>query len=1077
MTQAYAELLRCVHDVRRHWRLRRLLDGAMLTTAIVGCTLAAMILLDQVMDGSRVSRCIMALLVLSAAMGSLAWWMVRPGLRKLGDDYFAALVEQRCPASGNRVINALQLGRETADTCPNIIDAIVGEGAAAMQDIPLGRIVRPERPWRSFIILVAMLALAAAVFGTGGPAARTSLRRILFPMVFIEPFTWTQVTLLPADAVRLLEGGELEITANLAGKSVPDASLTWTDTHGRRRSVAMRRETDSHFTYRFGTVVEPMTLYAHAGDGRSNPLRVAVDPRPRVIASSVTYRYPAYAHLADRTVEANRFDGQIAAIPGTSVTLNLQANKQLDQLRMILDHGQPLAAQQDGVASRWSVTFTLSEGNAYHWQLLDRQGHDVADPTRFGISVVRDEAPMVVLVKPGRDMQLKPEDSIAWQVAARDDLGIGSVQLLGCVNPQPNSTTSDVVLQDWPRKHGEPSRQVSLDVSRTIASLQLKPGDRLQYWAAAVDLNDIAPAGPGRAESRRYNLLVLTPQQAQALLDKQLADYAQIVTELLRLQRLNRVSTESLSDAMPLVDRQSQIREQSLKLADAMQQAAFPGLTIIDELRHLATGPMAAIVAGLERYRDARELDQRKAMASATLADQDAVIASLEDILKRLSRDAHVRRVLRKMDQTDPAAKEQIASELTKLGDKLDKFLGEQREAAEKYEKLPKPDDDKVSGEDLVPLTDVEHRMDRWKQWFKDSVDAITKLPRGFAEDSQLAETVSTIFEEVEKKPRKPTKEIATPIEEGAKWVGTEILEDLEIWMPDRGDNLKWVMEDPLEGNFEVPEATLPDNLQDMVGDLIEDVQDFDEEADDVTGAWGGNMPQTGWDAADGPMSTFGATGITGNQLPNASELTGRAGGGRRGRSSGQMAGSDYAALEGRPTPARVTSERYDEGHVNAAKQLDPRGATGGGKKTGAGQRGLQGSSPPDFVKDMQRLQDKYRLLQEKSERLANQMMSAGRPVSRVNRAMQILETSQQDLRDLRYEDSARKRQQAIGELKAQQDGIDQAVSLSLQKARLLPPELRPQITAGTQQAMPEGYEKAVGDYFNALSEAAQPKP
>ncbi len=86
---------------------------------------------------------------------------------------------------------------------------------------------------------------------------------------------------------------------------------------------------------------------------------------------------------------------------------------------------------------------------------------------------------------------------------------------------------------------------------------------------------------------------------------------------------------------------------------------------------------------------------------------------------------------------------------------------------------------------------------------------------------------------------------------------------------------------------------------------LIEDAAEFDEEADDMTGAWGGNM-QVGWDIMDGPISSFAARGKTGNQLPNASEMSGRSGSGRRGRASGQMVGSESKALEGRPdTSAR----------------------------------------------------------------------------------------------------------------------------------------------------------------------------
>ena len=422
------------------------------------------------------------------------------------------------------------------------------------------------------------------------------------------------------------------------------------------------------------------------------------------------------------------------------------------------------------------------------------------------------------------------------------------------------------------------------------------------------------------------------------------------------------------------------------------------------------------------------------------------------------------------MQKDEPKQADEVHATAAKLGRDLDAFLAAMRELDERYEKMNKDNDGRdVTGKDLAALEDVEHRLDRWKQWAKDSVDQIHKLPDGFVKDSNLADSVESIFEEIEKKAKPATTEIATPVSEGVKALATEVAEDLEMWMPDTADATKWVMEDPLEGRFEAPETPLPENLQDLVGDLIEDAEDFDEAADDVTGGWGGNM-QAGWGISDGPISSYAAVGKTGNQLPNASEMGGRSGAGRRGRSSGQMVGSESNAMEGRPTPARLTEEPYEASNVKATKQLDPRGATGGGRKTGAGQRGLQGGTPPDYVKDLDRLASQQAMIKERTEKIARQLDYAGRPSGRVDRATQLFEQAEQDLHDKRYDDAARKRKLAIGELRAAEAGIDQAVTLSLERGADVPPALRQQVISAAGEALPEGYEQAVGAYYKAIS-------
>ena len=85
-------------------------------------------------------------------------------------------------------------------------------------------------------------------------------------------------------------------------------------------------------------------------------------------------------------------------------------------------------------------------------------------------------------------------------------------------------------------------------------------------------------------------------------------------------------------------------------------------------------------------------------------------------------------------------------------------------------------------------------------------------------------------------------------------------------------------------------------------------------------------------------------------------KVTGRSGDGRRGKSSGQAVGETTRNLPGRKTPARLGNERYEPGRLKEEQSADPNGSTGGGKKAGSGRRGLQGGTPPDFVRDMERL-------------------------------------------------------------------------------------------------------------------------
>jgi len=908
------------------------------------------------------------------------------------------------------------------------------------------------------------VALLVVIYGLlGGPAAGTSLLRVLLPGTDIAPFSWTRVAVTPGQDLHVLEGSPLLITARTSGRTPRRVNLEC-EMAGTTRALPMVSDDPGTYRHTFPSLTAGMRLRVRAGDARSAPIQVTVDPRPRIETLRVTYRPPAYTGRNPTVHDA--CDGHLRGLPQTQATMEFTASKPLDTLRLTLNGTDPIPATAADDPRVWTANLTLTRSGSYRIAFADTQGYKVEDPTIYTITLVRDQAPSVAFARPALDLERRPEETVEFAIVAQDDIGLAEVTMRAVIN----ESDTPVEIERWP--FDASASHTRADVQRTslVRELGLKAGDRMQYWAEAIDRNDVADDGPGRATTRRFTLLALTADQAARALDQQLADYAKTVEELIRLQRLNRIDTAGFKAAADLNSRQSMIRRLTLRLAERMQQNAFPAHTIVAALRELAADRMARVTVLLESYRDTPEPEAAKPFATRSLPVQDEIVAALEDILTRLDRTADVRKTLKELKRKTPDDHATTLETLGKMAADLEKFLGDVQDLESEYERLAKRDTDDIT-EDFDGLDDVEHRFDKVKQWFKDSVDAITKLPQGFVADSYLADALRTILEEVEIKPRKPTVEIATPTEEGAKALGTEMMEDFEMWMPDRGDNIRWVMEDPAEGIFDVPEMTLSSDLQDMVGELIEDLDDFDEAADDVTGAWGGNM-QAGWGIADGPISSFNATGKTGNQLPNASEMGGRSGDGRRGRSSGQMVGDSSRGLEGRPTPARVTNEAYQDGVPEAKKQLDPHGSTGGGRKTGGGEHGLQGGTPPDMVKDMERLKSNHTILRERAQQVVRQLPAGGRPATHVARSISLLTTAEVDSRDRRYDDAARSRKLAIGELRAAQSRIDQAVALSLSKATALPADMREAISSGSQQALPEGYEEIVGAYYQALSRA-----
>src|SRR5258708_25028378 len=123
----------------------------------------------------------------------------------------------------------------------------------------------------------------------------------------------------------------------------------------------------------------------------------------------------------------------------------------------------------------------------------------------------------------------------------------------------------------------------------------------------------------------------------------------------------------------------------------------------------------------------------------------------------------------------------------------------------------------------------------------------------------------------------------------------------------------------------------------------------------------------------------------------------------------------------------------------------DPNGSRGGGKVEGGGKRGLQGGTPPplDLKRDLGRLSAKQAGLRERAEQVAKKLDSVGVASKKLTESIELMKQAEQDLKDLRYDDAARKRKVALNKLHAAFDNLDEGTAAKISRARDLPPHLR----------------------------------
>ena len=233
---------------------------------------------------------------------------------------------------------------------------------------------------------------------------------------------------------------------------------------------------------------------------------------------------------------------------------------------------------------------------------------------------------------------------------------------------------------------------------------------------------------------------------------------------------------------------------------------------------------------------------------------------------------------------------------------------------------MPVEDFTKEQEEALKALAAAE---DDWAKFMKDLHSDLSKLPeQDFANSTMLKESVEIQVElkMAEDALLKKTADFAVPLEQLGYEMAEELETNIEKWLPDSPDREKWSQEESLtDKDKEAPMAELPGELEDMIGNLMEQESDLFDEMEDVSSSAADSLDKgAGWDALDGPISNTSAKGVTGNRLPNSSEIGGRSGEGRQGKASGEFVGDQAVGKGGaqyaQPPHARSVCERPNQG-------------------------------------------------------------------------------------------------------------------------------------------------------------------
>ena len=634
------------------------------------------------------------------------------------------------------------------------------------------------------------------------------------------------------------------------------------------------------------------------------------------------------------------------------------------------------------------------------------------------------------------------------------------------LSKSPDSRPGDAIHADSPTT--VQARLANLaETLMVLAVEQLRHAGRRMPRQAAV-----APA----IDTQRAILNVLltaNARQSQLTDEQPQRDIAQRLAALIGKQRglrADALSTASTADT--LANRQRMISRRAARLHRAIEQRARAGAGG-DAQRAAQYQQMAAAFQQRQVRQNMLVAAERLAATSTEKAVQmqDQVLVDLEAIQNLL------RQIL--LAKAEKEATSHFAM-LKQAAERLETMEADQQSITETAQDLHArkdlTDGQSTSTEELATLAEDRQEMaDAVEQLIQD----LHLFPPMSVSNNLLAE-LAEVFEDVvqaEGSSNDPISEVAVDRDESLlesiramqEEMGQRIA-DMEMWLKDRPDNTKWNQESFDRDELgQIPLGDLPEALEDIVGDLLEQSQALSQQAEDSASNAAIPDMAMGWDIADGPMPSWAAKGKSGNERPNANEQIGRSGSGRQGKSSGELAGDTVKALEGAEVETRRTHDGFQAGLL---KEEDPGAmdikATGGGKMAGTTEtEGMTGNSPPRPELAYRHLGHRHRKLRRDAESVYTKARLLRLPTRDLERALLEMDVASRRLSTQDIAGFARTQQQVVRTLRNTRAAISgkPIAQYSLEDMEVLQPEV-----GATFEPIPKTYEEAVARYMRRIA-------
>jgi len=1039
---------------------------------------------------------------------ALVWYIGRSLLWKETIAQTARQIEQVQPELRNDFINSVLLAGDRQQVSAELVQKAIDEAARRSANIDMSQAtsLRTLGHWGiavgSALLMLIVLKLAAPNLMGRGWAV------IFSPTQYLERTGSVTITgVAPEDGQRFFVGETVNFLATVDNPTGRELEA-YLHIEGEDRKPMLAAD-DSNTVYMYNQQIRKDLRFAVEVGGGFWPKdkqynAITVVKKAALEKLELVCDYPTYTGLKPGYIDNGK--GDVEALVGTKVTVRMTLNEPIPYAVLDMRGGAPEPMRytdrtETGGGHYYEGRFEIKEAGSYRIELRDGRnqlqqcfpasGEGKSD--YYTIKARQDNPPTVEFISPTSNATVSPGGTLDTRIRVTDDYGIANVRLY--VGPARDDDASGEVVPgrdddfvavtdlDFSKAKGKTSAVVPYTINLAKLPGNLKAsneGDSLDFYASVTDNK---PGGGQTKLTYKLRITVQDTGKINAAKAKQYEELRKKLFEMLEIQERQRLNT-GLASVMEKIedirDKGREIQAGQTKLRELMVDLVenydfVPEMTTVQQ-----------VIAGLAQTEAVLAIEQSKVLVGLGAlrenreackllgGTQNRILNTLQGLLAILPSLAKEKDPEEKSGaKANDDMPQDVRDKVSELRDDMEKLIDAQQKIIKESAPLRKKPVDQFTDEDMELLEKLKNQQTDWERFMKSKFDDFSKLAlQDMSNPTVMKEMIAIKSDITMAKDALANKseEIATALEDNGIENAKSLMSNLEKWLPEEPNHAMLSMEAPDDGQENVEAPELPSELEDLVGDLLEEEEDLFEELEDHTSKYGQSGDAIGWDAIDGPISNMNAQGVTGNSLPKDNEISGRSGEGRTGKASGEMVEDKAVGKGGRKTPTRLENDAFQKGQIKDSSEESASGTTGGGKMAGAGQEGLTGPVPPQLKEVMDRVAGKQAQLLNQAERVQAQLDPNDLAYFKLTQAIILMGKVQNDIENHRYANALRARDTIRDNLQQTKLLLTGEYDVAVDASAGMPKYVQQEINDAATRNLPEEYKDALQEYYRTLS-------